>query len=419
MIKDNWQVDQTTVQFDYEATIPLDAFVDHNLRSLEWSLLHAAVQAIGVFPSCDFEQQYEDRRNHRQLARLSYPTTIYSINRNPSDSTQGKRACCVQTLHRPSTLSLMLFVIGLNLDNCQSLHYDPSIETCLAIRAEMHVDFRGKETDSYEIQEYVKTIMQDLMQLDPSEPTSMLVSDVTALSYIGNADVASVQGSNQSTQGDEIGSDSTMLAAIISVSTIFLFGGFFLIMRARQRWSQDDVTTTAKASPPDLQDIETSSSDTLGKSLSDVTLENASSYDTQESNPTLLVDTSAEETTADFDDAANQVIPGATSHDSTEAGMVTAAGALPPRPPRRNSLQLKKKRRKKRKKKKVVLKRVNSRENINEMSMIQESEEEESENGSDSESYNTDEEGSGSNNSSAHPISAGIESFKSHVISTR
>ena len=59
-----------------------------------------------------------------------------------------------------------------------------------------------------------------------------------------------------------------------------------------------------------------------------------------------------------------------------------SSGELPPRPPlrRKNSVKLKKKRKKRKKKKKVTLARVNSRENINEMSMIVEEDENENAN---------------------------------------
>ena len=67
-----------------------------------------------------------------------------------------------------------------------------------------------------------------------------------------------------------------------------------------------------------------------------------------------------------------------TSDSSHSASSNTRSAALPPRPPigpKQKSIKLKKKRRRRKKKKKVTLARVNSRENINEMSMIAEEDE--------------------------------------------
>jgi hypothetical protein len=96
-----------TFQFDYEATLPIDMDAEENVQALEWILLEAAAKRSGLTPKCNSDKQYEeDDDNDRRLeegdestsssqrrldSSLAYPVVIFSIERNPSDTSEGKK----------------------------------------------------------------------------------------------------------------------------------------------------------------------------------------------------------------------------------------------------------------------------------------------------------------------------------------
>ena len=112
----------TTLSFYYEATLPKGQDPVANVEALEWSFLEGLARRTGLTDKCNFAKQYNNNVRDLQFASLedskedesfdkyqneastrpeqrirklddvslSYPVTIYSINRNPSDTIKGK-----------------------------------------------------------------------------------------------------------------------------------------------------------------------------------------------------------------------------------------------------------------------------------------------------------------------------------------
>lgn len=100
-VQADWDLSETIVQFDYEATIPIGLDVEKNKRLMNWSLLNTAAESTGLNPGCDFEKQYDSVEHHhrhhrhsRLLAPLNYPTTIYALETTPLDDTHEGKICC-------------------------------------------------------------------------------------------------------------------------------------------------------------------------------------------------------------------------------------------------------------------------------------------------------------------------------------
>jgi hypothetical protein len=279
----------------------------------------------------------------------------------------------------------------------------------------MLVRYRGSASDDNLIKEYLNTLFQELMAETPSK---LLVGNVMDLSYLGDKttfytpETSTIDLNDFNVLQPQVldSNNNMMLSALISASTVVLLASVLLILRVRQR-RKDSTARTEKDSPVDLDklDLEAGGTDTSDRSTgvpktgSDLTIGISTSYDSKLG--IILADTGA-------DNVTNQVIPGATSHDSTEFTGAAAAGvpALPPRPPRRNSQKLKKRRKRKKKKKKTTLKRVNSRENVQAMEAIPESEDEGSEFGSECDSEYTWSDDDGSSNHSSSGCSTPVRS---------
>jgi hypothetical protein len=306
----------------------------------------------------------------------------------------------------------------------------------------MTVRYRGSEQDSNFVKEYLQDVIREKMTATPNE---LLVKDVTDLSFVGDFDSLSPPSSKPSaaTQTRTVeSSDSARLGSIISASVVLL-GGLLLLFRRRHRQAAEVTESSIEnKATEEIHDLETGSTYTcdtgLQISTSLETLENANSYDTQESAPTLLVDTAEDDQTyADVLPPTPPMsptqpmpptppLPPTPPVDPTEALLALLAAAsfapaLPPRPPRRGSMKLKKKRRRKKKKKKAVLKRVNSRENVNQMEAIAESEDEGSEfcSEGDSEYSSTDDDGSSNHSSSGCLTPIGTHSHPGSRTSSR
>lgn len=74
---------ESLVSVDYEALLPLDANAEYNVRQLQWRVLLAAVQDVGL-DRCNFNKQRGNRQRRRlqqqrQQGGLIPSLTIYAI----------------------------------------------------------------------------------------------------------------------------------------------------------------------------------------------------------------------------------------------------------------------------------------------------------------------------------------------------
>jgi len=274
------------------------------------------------------------------------------------------------------------------------MEYDPADFKCLSIQALMLADYRGQTIDSYLIREYVKETIREEMQ---TRPDSLRFGMVTGLAYVG--DYSELQPADEETTvlttRDSGGSSNGAVPTLVSISSVIVLCGMILFLKARRSPKAGDNDIS------DLKAVDNTNSEALTRASvhSDVVAEEG---------PCNLIRSRSDqsEDTMNSCDASDVAVIPPIQFEASNTAAVAAGGAspkpvLPPRPPntRRGSVKLKKKRRKK-KRKKTTLKRVNSRENIDEMEPIRESEDEDSEIGSESGSeYTTDDDGSSNQDS--------------------
>lgn len=86
------------LEVDYEALIPLLADPIENERSLQWRLLLAAVEEVGL-DKCDFDKQRTKSSTRRSLETLGASTTLYAIRSDlDSSSSLEIRKCLLPVL---------------------------------------------------------------------------------------------------------------------------------------------------------------------------------------------------------------------------------------------------------------------------------------------------------------------------------
>lgn len=285
----------------------------------------------------------------------------------------------------------------------------------------MIVKYLGSDGESDLVQEYIQSIVHNQISLDPSQLFALDVIGLHWGNHLGHpplVDVDIVEPSIDNTTGPyhtppltgeteqslntqnatPFASPAIIIPVVTGVVLLVLWIGFYLYAR-NQRRQNGKTASVLQASKECQEDIETGSVTTA---------------------PTISPTNSGPEYDSDFNTPDGKTAParndrssegfkkpvrrrGPVSVDSPDRKSLPvsvdspdrSAAGLPPRPPRRNSTKLKTNRRKKKKKvKKVVaLKRVNSREGINEMPMISESDED-SELGSECDSECTSDDGS-------------------------
>jgi hypothetical protein len=336
------------------------------------------------------------------------------------------------------------------------MDYDASSTRCFTLKAAMDVQYRGSTGESNLIEDYVQSIVHNRIAIDS---TQLYVMDVIGLQWSKPAHIPEEMHVEETTPRDNTLPPNvespklppTVVSSTSSSASLSRFGhieivipvvtGVFLILlwigahfyrrHILKKQNNRKTASLKQASKENGIDVETGSvktAPTISPTNSGPELHTLSEIDSVDSGtpskdrsgwvavssplPPQTPPTSQKNNYGADISAISKSMP--VSVDSPERykqdGGATAifkslpvsvdspdrsAAGLPPRPPRRNSMKLKKRRKRKKKKKVAALKRVNSRENINEMPVISESEDEESERGSECDSeYTSDDESS-------------------------
>jgi hypothetical protein len=300
-----------------------------------------------------------------------------------------------------------------------TIEYDRSETSCLTVQTELKVKYRGSQEENNLVDEYVQSIIHNRIVQNSKQ---LFVMDIVGIHWTNESefshdiqiDINELQPGNTSTSfNTPIKNDVTPSnhrprimspQIIIPLSTGIMSLIFWMLCHFYSRSQQRQITKTVglrQASKDGHGDIE-SGSVTTAPTISPThsgrdfasdcgTPERKSATPSTEISSNVMLGKPVRRSApVSVDSPDRRPLP--VSVDSPDR----SAAGLPPRPPRRNSIQLKKNRKKKKKKKgkKVVaLKRVNSREGINEMPMISESDED-SEHGSEGDSEYTWDDGS-------------------------
>jgi hypothetical protein len=298
--------------------------------------------------------------------------------------------------------SYPLFVYWYATAECtKSMGFDSSKFECYSIRLYIDIGYKGSRSERNLVQDFIQSILQDQIELDPRPLFAMDISGLYWLDDSHNIfgadrpevpEMPSIDTSNQvdslgsSGQGQNGGASGGVGPAEIIIP-VFTFIFLALIWLRLHRWYHSRrkqqaafKTDKVRLSQQQNNDLETGSVRTEPMSMISPTYSS--------SNPVDLDDIPLEEEASQSELAFAQ-----------EADNEPTVASLPPRPPgvpRAGSLKLKKRRKKKKVKKKVAaLQRVNSRDNISVMPTVSESEDEGSEMGSEGDSVcASDDEGS-------------------------
>jgi hypothetical protein len=286
------------------------------------------------------------------------------------------------------------------------------------VQTKIKVKYRGRQEDNNLVEDYVQSIVHNRVVQSPSQLFAMDIVGIHWSNESGQSadvqlDIDELHPGNASNlfntpiKNDMIPNTNSPRVMspqiIIPLSTGIVLLIFWMVCHFyshRQQTQNTKTVTVGLASKTDYGDIESGSVTTAptispahsGKDFaSDCgTPESKSATAHPEMTSNVLLGKPVRRSVpVSVDSPDRKPLP--VSVDSPDR----SAAGLPPRPPRRNSVQLKKNRKKKKKKgKKVVaLKRVNSREGINEMPMISESDED-SEHGSEGDSEYTSDDAS-------------------------
>ena len=334
--------------------------------------------------------------------------------------------------------------------------YDASSTRCFTLKAALNVQYRGSMGESNLVEDYIQSIVHTQIAIDPTQlyvmdviglqwskpvpiseeetlveqqpprdntlPPSSQSPDPTPSPAVSST-------SSLSSSSSPVGPIEIIIPVATGVFLILLWIGAHFYRRHMQKQNNRKTASLKQASKENGIDVETGSvttAPTISPTNSGPELHRDSEFDSvdlgtpsKDHTGDVVVSTPLQPQTPTSKQrqhgsdtiAISKSMP--VSVDSPERhkpdGGATAifksvpvsvdspdrsAAGLPPRPPRRNSMKLKKRRKRKKKKKIVALKRVNSRENINEMPVISESEDEESERGSECDSEYTSDDGS-------------------------
>jgi hypothetical protein len=438
---------RTTIQ---DNTVAVDQ-VTKNVEAMEWSLLNLVVHTTGLSKNCRVNAQFDDRlrdfgsRARRRLLStlqsltqegrvesLPYPTSIYKV-ASDRDNTHWEGKYGYKTGYARSTCSIIshtiLFYVAAR---CDHLEYNGATSNCFTLQTSLNVKYRGTKEESNVVQEYVQNIIHKQIAKDPTHLFAMEVNGLhwahkyTAVPNGSTDEVLLVDGNStapfetpknednltQATNTSHsniqrgIASPEIYIPVATGIFVLVLWVIFHLFTRNKRRhngkgagirqnskeYAADIETGSVKTEPtisptnsgpgsefgtPDRKSLASPSPTRPRAKLSEAVGTKSLSKPVRRSAPVSV-------------DSPNRK-PLPVSVDSP----ARSAAGLPPRPPRRNSIKLKqnRKKRKKKSKKVVALKRVNSREHINEMPIISESDED-SELGSEDGSEYTSDDGS-------------------------
>ncbi|KAG7351532.1 hypothetical protein IV203_010892 [Nitzschia inconspicua] len=383
-----------------------------NVDAMEWSLLNLVAGTTGLSSNCNINMQYNHRllQQHssrslrqqrivdaapsapsRRLGSLPYPTGIYQV-ATDRDSTKWKGKCAVE--------------------------YDRSKENCFTIHTEMKIKYRGGKQESNLVQEYVQSIVQNQVSEDPSQLFAMNViglhwgieSESSTDVFVDIGDFHNGNDNkpfNPTTHEDPTTNSSTLSILSPQILIPFCTGIVLLLLwvvihiytrkKLRQHSKTASVSEASKERKGDLESGSVATAPTISPSYSGNDI--SGDFGTPETKPVTPLEKKPSGLLRDkpikrsypvsVDSPERKPLP--VSVDSPDR----SAAGLPPRPPRRGTIKLKHNRKKKKRKNKKIasLKRVNSREGINEMPMISESDED-SEIGSEGDSEYTSDDGS-------------------------
>jgi hypothetical protein len=300
-----------------------------------------------------------------------------------------------------------------------TVEYDRSEKNCFTLQTQMKIVYRGSMEESNLVEDYVQSIVHKQIAQDPSQLFAM---DIIGLHWANESvskpdvqvDIEDPQDGNKTrpfdtpirdkptttTAGRSIMSPQILIPVSTGIVVLIMWIIFHMYSRKKLRQHTKTASVFQASKERRVDDLETGSV-TTAPTISPAnsghdfagdfgTPERQSTISSPQEKPSgLLRDKPVRRSNpVSVDSPDRKPLP--VSVDSPDR----SAAGLPPRPPRR-SIKLKTNRRKKKKKsKKVVpLKRVNSREGINEMPMISESDED-SELGSEGDSEYTSDDGS-------------------------
>ena len=323
------------------------------------------------------------------------------------------------------------------------MDYKETTSQCFTTQIILDVKYRGSAAESNLIEEFIKSTVHNQIALDAKQ---LFAEDITGLKWISNDEASAVFDESKSDQGGvftpiffgpENISDESDVTGSITITTqtkddtsnvgfasvviplataLILFAVWYCLYKQynRKRKNRQRQYRQRQKSSRQGQDVETGSVRTetsrvtrelLSKdSSASVISDNNDPLENESSNNVMAVAVGSSPGSSPASKRSAKSLP--ISVDSPER----SAAGLPPRPlvvKREVSKQLKKQRKKKKQKKKkkvLALKRINSRDNINELPMISESESEcESEYATDDE----DEESYQDDDGSSYDASAG------------
>ncbi len=404
-----------------------------NVEALQWSLLNKISSSSGLSKGCKIEKQYDgqtlvsaltninrvnlpskmiDRRgknndsnNNRKLNRsgnpvltLPYPTSVYSI-ASTRPKWIGKYDLRIVRKKYSSfwdmdSNSFMHFVDCSASCSNEIAGEELSTNECFTAEINFQVKYRGNSGENDLIEEYIQSIIQNQIILDPAQ---LFAAHINGLKWVSNDDASTNinQGTkepiyegpdisvddrdsppvNAISESNNIDASNTLWANIlIPICTVALLGVIWFFIHKHYRGKQRNGIKKTTTEDSDETDIETGSAATgLAGDLQ--SRECADLQESDEGKSCTIVMAEA----MGLHWATASTVPLPTKQSASTSG---SAIGLPPRPiqttKRMISKQLKKKRRKKKGKKKQVLSltRVDSRKNIVEMPMISESESE-------------------------------------------
>ena len=418
--------------------------------------------------SADDNEDEHSALRHRRMKSLSSPTIINRVASTPQDQLMREWALCMKfsaVLWNCCTdfSSNMRFCLDFDTiaERCEWLRHDPSKTMCVPVRGTLTAGFRAISGDDVrkDVHEYVQSVLKRAVNTNDNVKVNNILDAMYTSDRIkansGNGGISRASG------GGGIGEG--VITAFISVSVLFVLISSILYARRSRREEDIEEEPESPRSPhasakerPAVEAVVTSlgidsgsssipdeeNPDTAEESPKEPTSSNKPKVDDEleyaEATLTASTSTSSGEgspaspglvfySVDSTDEIEPEISPREVAAPSTGSINVMSEPPtaslpppdLPPRPPaplqRKNSKNLKKRRKKKKKKKKkTVLKRVNSRENVNAMEAIPESADEDSEFGSeysygDSEYSTDDESGFGSRPSSgcSTPVKGG------------
>jgi hypothetical protein len=368
------------VEFDYEMSTAPGADIYGNLRSLEWSVLWNVAQSIGLHV-CNFRKQDSFYNDRRRLVE-NYVVGLSSLGADRVDDDTGKNG------NRLNDLSSWILSFSLHShslfqsDFCTFLSPQREGAVCTPVRGKMTAEYIG---DGEIIKRYLLTHIASEMNSE-----RVRIEKVSEVRFIGDRD--DLAAAAQTRVGMDTKNSSTNLALVVGVLVgvvVLIFA--FLLARGKRRRRQrnavveEELPTTnnhvaaVKGNQPNSP---------LDRAPSGETVE--SLQERADSAEDLSEGTGSEQDAADNNciEPSQRNFDDATSTEKAATQVSEQANTVPPLPPisvvpvdenqkarepvKSKTLQARRKRKKKKKQKQRVLKRVSSRNSIDEMETIRE-----------------------------------------------